>query len=140
MIRAAGVIFLSKSTGRILLNLRAENVPKGGVLGFWGGKINNNETLNEGLARELLEEMGGEIHPYIKSIPIDVYNSPDNKFQYYSYVIIVDNEFCPKLNEESDGYAWITIGKWPKMLHPGAKMILYNKTIIKALHKFAVEK
>ena len=138
MLRAAGIIFLAKKTGRVLLNLRSDNVPKPSTLGFFGGKMNNDENLNTGLSREITEEIGF-IPTFIKSIPIDVYSSPDNRFQYYSYIVIVEDEFIPQLNAESDGYIWCNIGKWPRILHPGAKIILNNKSIIKAIQKLALE-
>ena len=61
--------------------------------------------------------------------PLDVYQSKDKNFYYYSFVYIVDEEFMPpKLNGESAGYAWVNIGQWPKPLHNGAKVTLsYNK-------------
>ena len=60
--------------------------------------------------------------------PIDVYQSKDKNFMYYSFVAVIDDEFLPNLNGESCGYAWVNIGNWPKPLHEGAKATLqFNK-------------
>jgi hypothetical protein len=39
----------------------------------------------------------------------------------------VKNEFIPKLNNEHDGYAWVSFSKWPKPLHYGLKNTLSKK-------------
>ena len=41
---------------------------------------------------------------------------------------VVKEEFLPKLNDEHDGYAWVSFGKWPKPLHMGLRNTLQNKT------------
>ena len=43
-------------------------------------------------------------------------------------MVVVPKEFIPKLNEEHDGYSWVTFGKWPKPLHMGLRNTLQNKT------------
>lgn len=130
---AAGVLFLTKSTGRCLFQLR--NSDKKGKLtwGFWGGMMEGNETPYNCIQRELEEEIG--IVPELKKLnPIDVYQSKDKNFMYYSFVYLVDEEFIPTLNHESAGYAWVDIGQWPKPLHFGAKSTLGRNKGINKLH------
>jgi ADP-ribose pyrophosphatase YjhB (NUDIX family) len=134
MITAAGAIFLSKKTKRVLLNFRSQHVSKGSTFGFWGGKLFDKEDILEGLSREIKEEIGFIPH-YDKFYPLDVYCSPDGHFQYYSFVIIVDKEFIPKINSESDGYIWCNLNKFPKQLHSGAKIILENPSYISNILK-----
>lgn len=56
-VKAAGVWFLSRSTGRYLYLLR--NDPKHpGAWGLPGGKIEAGETLLGGMERECIEELG----------------------------------------------------------------------------------
>lgn len=132
MIKAAGCIFLSKKTKRILLNLRSNEVSKPNCFGFWGGKLEQDENILEGLSREIVEEVGF-LPKHERIIVIDQYESPDNQFQYTSFVVIVEDEFVPKTNSESSGYCWCSVGCFPKPLHPGAKTILSNKTFIQSL-------
>ena len=125
-ITAAGVVFLAKDTGRCLLQLRNSDKKFNHTWGFWGGMLEKGETPYECIQRELDEEIG--IVPEMQKLnPIDVYQSNDKNFYYYSFVYVVDKEFMPpKVNGESAGYAWVNIGQWPKPLHNGAKNTLYN--------------
>jgi mutator protein MutT len=125
---AAGVLFLAKDTGRCMLQLREGNKRFNHTWGFWGGIIEKGETPYQCITRELDEEIG--FVPELQKLnPIDVYQSKDKNFYYYSFVYVVDEEFQPpKLNGESAGYAWVNIGQWPRPLHNGAKVTLsYNK-------------
>jgi mutator protein MutT len=123
MTTAAGVVFLAKDTGRCLLQLRNSDKRFKNTWGFWGGMIERGETPYECIQRELEEEIG--FVPELKKLnPIDVYQSKDKNFYYYSFVAVVNNEFIPKLNGESAGYAWVDIGVWPQPLHNGARLTL----------------
>lgn len=134
IIRAAGTVFLSKKTKRLLLNFRSENVSHPKCFGFWGGKLNSDEKIYQGLTREVIEELGF-IPRYIKTNILDQYISPDGKFKYYSFVVLVDDEFIPHLNHESCGYCWLEIGCYPRPLHPGARVLLEDKNIIALFKK-----
>jgi mutator protein MutT len=123
MIKAAGVLFLTKDTGRCLLQLRNSDKRYKNTWGFFGGIIEQGETPFECLQRELTEEIG--FMPQLEKLnPIDVYQSRDKNFLYYSFVAVVEKEFSPTLNRESAGYAWVDIGQWPRPLHQGAKITL----------------
>ena len=130
---AAGVVFLAKDTGRCMLQLREGTKRFNHTWGFWG-IIEKNETPYECITRELKEEIG--FVPELQKLnPIDVYQSKDKNFYYYSFVYVVDIEFQPpKLNGESAGYAWVDIGQWPKPLHNGAKVTLYKNGGTEKLH------
>lgn len=122
-ISAAGVLFLAKDTGRCLFQLRNSDKRHKHTWGFWGGIIENGESPYECIQRELDEEIG--FVPELKKLnPIDTYQSKDKNFMYYSFCYVVDNEFIPTLNDESCGYAWVSIGNWPKPLHDGARSTL----------------
>ena len=92
-----------------------------------------NETVEEALKRELEEEIG-LVPELTKLNPIDVYQSKDKNFMYYSFVYVTDKEFIPTLNNESSGYAWVNIGNWPKPLHDGARNTLARNKGIDKLH------
>lgn len=123
---AAGVVFLALDTGRCLLQLRNSEKKFKHTWGFWGGILEGNESVYECITRELEEEIG--FVPEMQKLnPIDVYQSRDKNFFYYSFVYVVDKEFMPpQLNNESAGYAWVNIGMWPKPLHNGAQTTLYT--------------
>lgn len=124
--KAAGALFLAANTGHVFLQLRSNRVSNPRTFGFVGGMINPHESIMKGLAREVKEEIGF-IPNYEKIYPLDVNYSDDKKFVYHTVLVIVGDEFIPQLNDESDGYAWVKIGNWPKPLHPGAKELLFNK-------------
>jgi 8-oxo-dGTP pyrophosphatase MutT (NUDIX family) len=112
---AAGVFFYSKSTSRYLFLLRTD-AKNPGNWGIPGGKINPDETLLDGLARECEEEI--KFFPHgAKMIPIQKF--VNHSFTYHTFFCHVDNEFIPTLNDEHCGYAWVGEGQYPKPLHPG---------------------
>jgi 8-oxo-dGTP pyrophosphatase MutT (NUDIX family) len=115
-IRAAGALFLSAQTKRFLFLMRADDT----YTNTWstvGGKTEIGETVIESLSREIQEEIG--FLPLVKkTIPIDLYVSKDNNFEFHTFVCIVDREFIPNLNSEHKGYAWSGIDSFPKPLHP----------------------
>lgn len=128
---AVGAIFLSKKTGRMMLNLRSDSSTYSNNWGFVGGKIERLESPLKALYREMQEELGDSVPEILDIIPFDVFCTKNGKFKYYSFVVIIDEEFVPDLNHESAGYSWVKIGNWPKPLHPGAKSTLYNTNIVK---------
>ena len=116
---AAGVLFLARDTGRCLLQLRNSDKRFKHTWGFWGGIIENGETPFECIQREVEEEIG--FVPDLQKLnPIDIYQSRNKQFYYYSFAYVTDSEFQPTINAESAGYAWVNIGVWPKPLHQGA--------------------
>ena len=132
-ITAAGVLFLAKDTGRCLLQLRNADKRQRHTWGFFGGTLEANETPYDAIKRELTEEIGF-VPPLEKLNPIDVFQSRDKNFFYYSFVAVVEKEFHPTLNSESAGYAWVDIGHWPQPLHQGAKITLHKNKGTDKLH------
>jgi ADP-ribose pyrophosphatase YjhB (NUDIX family) len=127
-----GTIFVSTSTNRVLLNLRAPHKTHSMCWALWGGMMEDDEQPKGALLRELTEEMGFE--PDIEKIyPFDVYQSKDKHFKYYSFVCVVTDEFVPVLNGESCGYCWIDLGQWPKPMHQGAKISFCNNKSIEKI-------
>lgn len=110
---SAGIFFYSINTKRFLYLLRSDANYAWGVP---GGKIENDETLLEGLQRECLEEIG-YFPKDAKLVPIQKF--VNNSFTYHTFFCAVDDEFVPILNNEHVGYAWIGDRQHPKPLHPG---------------------
>ena len=96
--------------------------------GLAGGKAKFKESAFEGLKREITEEVGA-VPAFKKVIPLELFTSNDQKFFFNTYVIAVQEEFLPKLNEEHNSYAWCAFECWPKNLHAGLRNTLNNKSI-----------
>jgi hypothetical protein len=124
----SGGIFLAKDTRRFLFLLRTQG-KTAGTWGLVGGKKEpTDNTAYDALTREIEEEVGKT--PTIKKIiPLELFISNDQHFQYNTYVLLVDREFTPILNEEHSGYAWCDYENYPKPLHQGVKNSFTNKII-----------
>lgn len=124
----SGGLFLSKDTKRFLFLLRTQG-KTARTWGLVGGKKEpNDQTLIDALKREMGEEIG-KIPNIKKIIPLELFVSNDQHFQYNTYVLVIDKEFIPELNDEHSGYAWCSYGNWPNPLHQGVKNSLSNKII-----------
>ena len=93
MIEASGCIFLSITTGRVMMQLRSEKVTHAKKWGFFGGKSEDTERPSETLYREIEEEVGSV--DIKKVIPVSKFTSKNGKFIYNSFVVLVDEEFIP---------------------------------------------
>jgi 8-oxo-dGTP pyrophosphatase MutT (NUDIX family) len=124
----SGGIFLAKDTRRFLFLLRTQG-KTAGTWGLVGGKKEpSDNTAYDALTREIQEEVGKT--PAIKKIiPLELFVSNDQHFQYNTYVLLVDREFTPTLNEEHSGYAWCDYENYPRPLHQGVKNSFTNKII-----------
>lgn len=105
----AGILPISKKTGRILLAYRSGEVNEPYTWGTFGGRIDDpdNETPEEAARRELYEESGHE--KIIKMIPAYIYKSPSGGFKYYNFIGIIEKEFEPILDWETDDWKWVNI-------------------------------
>lgn len=116
-IKAAGALLYSASTDRYLFLLRSAD-RYADTWGIVGGKVESGESVIDCLSREMREELGTK--PLIrKIIPVDLFISPDTRFEYHTFVCVIENEFIPQLNKEHKGYCWTTLDGLPKPLHPG---------------------
>ena len=121
---AAGALFVTSSTNRVLLQMRASyKSTHRSEWSLFGGMANDGETPSDTFKRECTEEMG--MFPEVsKTYPFDIYESRDKNFRYYTFICVVEEEFQPILNEESLGYGWFDFGTWPKPMHIGARNTL----------------
>lgn len=112
MQQRAGLLFLAKTTGRVLLILEdskwtVPTFPKKGAL------------IDD--AKELLDNYSqGRI------LPIELYLSEDRGFEYGTYVCLVEEEF---LTVSANTICWAGLEYLPKQLHTGLKITLNNQII-----------
>jgi 8-oxo-dGTP pyrophosphatase MutT (NUDIX family) len=116
-VNAVGIWFYSVLTHRYLYLLRNDSRHPGSW-GLPGGKIESGETLMQAMTRECEEELGS-MPNYLKLVPLEKFTSTDQGFVYHTFFCTVEKEFCPTLNHEHIGWAWIDSGTWPKPMHPG---------------------
>ena len=127
----SGALFYTLDTHRFLFLHRTKG-KQNNLWGLVGGTNEGSETPWESLKREISEEIGN-LPSIKKTIPLETFISSDNHFSFHTYLCVVNNEFIPILNNEHDGYAWVTFGKWPKPLHNGLNNTLRSKTNQKKL-------
>jgi hypothetical protein len=112
MQQRAGLLFLSKTTGRILLILE------------------DSKWTVPTFARSgpLLEDSNPLLSKYSQGriLPIELYLSEDRGFEYGTYVCLVANEF---LTQAVPTLAWCGLDYLPKQLHGGLKVTLNNQLI-----------
>lgn len=112
MQQRAGLLFLAKTTGRVLLILEDSKwtVP---TFARRGPLLEDADEL-------LLNYSQGRI------LPIELYLSEDRGFEYGTYVCLVDEEF---LTQAAPTVCWSQLDRLPKQLHNGLKVTLSNSLI-----------
>ena len=112
-----GSLVYAQSTNRYLFLLRNKS-KHSGSWGIVGGKVDPGETVIQALVREIVEEIGQDFADR-KFIPLETFTADNKKFVYYTFLVTVDEEFVPVLNNEHRGYCWVELQDHPKPLHPG---------------------
>jgi hypothetical protein len=121
MQKRAGLLYLSNTTERIMLVLEGR---------YWTVPtfIRANSVIND--CQPVINNFSkGRI------LPIELYVSNDNGFEFGTFVCLVNEEF----NTTSvDTIAWARLSNLPKNIHPGLKSTLAN-TITQAKIKTILE-
>jgi hypothetical protein len=112
MQQRAGLLFLSKSTSRILLILENQK---------WTVPTFSRQGPLLTDATDLLSKYANG-----KILPIELYLSEDKGFEYGTYVCLTDEEF---LTTASLTICWSHLEFLPKQLHNGLKTTLNNSLI-----------
>lgn len=128
-----GALIYSVRTKRYLFLLRNQK-RHAGYWGLVGGGVEPNESPVEALHREILEEIN--LETFDQLIPLEKFTSDAGNFEYHTYLITVEDEFVPKLNDEHRGYAWTTIDDHPNPLHPGVWRTFNFKVILDKIKTF----
>jgi hypothetical protein len=112
MQQRAGLLFLAKTSGRILLILEDSRWTVPTFLRH-GPLLSDADSLLKNYSQ-------GRI------LPIELYLSEDRGFEYGTYVCLVDQEF---ITLSTATLCWASINHLPKQLHTGLKTTLNNSII-----------
>lgn len=134
----AGAIFLAKETGRFMLMHRATTIPNRGPLegdtyGTAGGAIDRGEDPTDAVRREIFEET--RYSGSLELIPLLVFKKQN--FQYFNFLAIIEREFSPQLDWESQGWKWFEFGDFPQPLHFGVISLLNDPNSVRIMKKYA---
>lgn len=128
-----GALVYSTQTRRYLFLLRNQK-RHAGSWGLVGGGVEPGESPVEALRREIIEEIGAV--KIQKIIPLEKFTADNTNFEYHTYLLVVDQEFVPQLNNEHRGYAWTAISDHPKPLHPGVWRTFSFRSIVDKIATF----
>jgi len=114
MQKRAGILFISKQSSRVLLILEDTKwtVPTFSV----------TSSVFEDSKSPIVSYCGKEA----RLIPVELYLSQDQGFEYSTYICLVDIEF---LTNATRTFCWADMNNLPKALHSGLKATLTNKII-----------
>lgn len=133
--RGAGCLVFSADTGKFLLIRRSNYVAAPLTWGLPGGKVEEDERPSDAAKREVLEEIGFDIGQHkLRLIYTNETHAP--RFKFYTYSCIVDKEFEPVLNWESDDYTWCTPSDLPSPLHWGVQQMINHEGSARILKRF----
>ena len=118
----AGAIIRAKDTGRYLLAFRSAYVNEPHTWGIWGGKLDDGETPEQAVNREIKEETRYSGSFSLK--PLFVFKKGD--FQYHNFLAEVPTEFDPHLCWETEKFGWFDLADFPTPLHFGLKALIPN--------------
>ena len=122
MQETSSVVFIHPKTGKVGLQLRSAKVNEPNTWAGVGGYVEVGEHPQRAAYREIEEELG-----------IDLRNHPlrmvSHKYPHTLYRMEVPVMFQPKLNWESDGFAWKHPSEWRRTenIHPELIETLFNK-------------
>jgi hypothetical protein len=113
MQKRAGLLFLAKTSSRILLILN--ETQKWTVPTF----VRKGSLLDD--ATEILNS-----YCQGKILPIELYLSADNEFEFSTYICLVDQEF---IDFDEKTISWASLDYLPSNLHNGLRFTLTNEII-----------
>lgn len=127
---AAGILFICKDDGMIMLLKRSKKVMEPGTWGLPGGKLEDGEDPWEAAVRETTEEIG--VFPR-KHALVDTIQFKSDDFTYTSFVLVIPKAEKAriirdhKLNRENDQMMWKDPSNWDldcPTLHFGVQHLL----------------
>ena len=118
---AVGVI---KQNNKIYISKRADDLHQGGKWEFPGGKREANETIEQALARELLEEIGIQVTQQSQFMLIE-HDYGDKKVRLD--VRLVENFEGDPSHQEGQQSQWVDINDLGQFTFPDANKVIIDK-------------
>ena len=117
----AVVAVIRNSEGKYLvLKRRDDEIAYPGMYTFPGGKVEDNDTTEETLEKEALEEANLKLKPGKILIKDKSYLRPDNQTaKFFSYLCEAENPADIKISEDFTDYKWVTAEDLKNLPHVG---------------------
>lgn len=122
-------MIMSRKSGRFLMCKRAANAPYPSSWGVFGGKQEGYESAEQTARREAFEETGYRIDGPVEHL----FHFELSTFSFDTFVATVEEEFTPRLNEEAEDAAWMTLEEIPENVHDGLLAILEDRITVNRL-------
>ena len=129
----AGILCVCKKTKRILIGYRSKEVNEPHTWGVIGGKLDEETNIKKVALREFKEET--EFKGKIKLIPAYIFQTKG--FKYHNFIGIINTEFKPKLDWETEKVKWVTFDQLLKIKpkHFGLKKLLKDKKSLETIRQ-----
>lgn len=119
-----------ENKGKYLLIQRSENCMN--FQGFWetpGGKIDDGESFDDALIREIQEETGLSIvfDGVAGAVDVDIPTKPDLRIAVLYMKAHTDSDRV-QISEEHQDYKWLLVTEFPKNLTPALQKFLLNNS------------
>ena len=123
---ASGILPIAKSSGRILLNLRSDEVNEPLTYGVYGGKLDHDDLNDREKAakREFIEETGYK--GLIETKKAFLFKTSNGSFEYQNYIGEIESEFDPTYDWESSGHKWVTFDELLEMIKENPNKIHFG--------------
>lgn len=123
----------SKDNGKYLLIKRSESCKN--FKGCWeapGGKVDQGETFEHALKREIREETGlSVVLDGVAGVTDFVWPKDQPKFKVAALYMKAHTDFNDvKLSHEHKQYKWLLLSEFPKKLTPALRRVLENLRVV----------
>lgn len=124
--KVIGVGIIEAEDGKLLIALRPEDAMLGGLWEFPGGKQEKGETIQQTVERELLEELGVEVHAFKEFMTL--------KHTYSHFSITMHAWFCTHISgtpkaKSSQEIRWVKRSELEEYPFPKANKVLTERLI-----------
>jgi 8-oxo-dGTP pyrophosphatase MutT (NUDIX family) len=108
---------------------RSRAVEQPGTWGVWVGAVSSGEKPLQSVKREMREELGMTVQHSEPKL-LYIFKAPNSTFQYFNYLVTVEDEFEPILNWETQGFLWVTLAEMKSLnLHFGVLELLKHNCL-----------